>query len=169
MRTPLPAAIARVALGITRLAPVTALGLGLGLAGCHGELRELLDSGGMVASDAALTDGAAGTTGPSDYVSTIQADLDALGCTAPQCHGTREPMVASAFAHDAATLARNYAAVKARASAGAMSLLLVKTLAGSGTDHTGGKPFATTDDAVYRRWLAWIAAGAPFVSDGGTP
>ena len=35
--------------------------------------------------------------------------------------------------------------------------------------HTGTKPFASTADPIYQRWLAWIDAGAPYSASGLPP
>jgi hypothetical protein len=51
---------------------------------------------------------------------------------------------------------------------GANSLLLTKPLQGSVT-HGGIKPFASTSDPTYQRWLAWINGGAPYSAAGLPP
>ncbi len=130
-------------------------------AGCTGELRELdgdMASGG---GDAAMQQSLA-------YATAIQGDLDGRGCTSMACHGGgTPPMHVLANATAPADLAANWGEVKARASSGTSSLLLTKNLAGSMDMHTGGKPFASTMDATYQRWLAWIEAGAPSGLGGG--
>jgi hypothetical protein len=77
----------------------------------------------------------------------VSNDMTKLGC--PACHTGAIPMPIT------------YAGVSAEAMNGEMSLLLTKTLKGSGTTHGGPQPFASADDPTYRSWLAWANAGAP--------
>jgi hypothetical protein len=104
----------------------------------------------------------------------VQADLDALGCTASACHGATASPVIAAMPSVVADWTTNYSDIRADCTTldciggGASSLLLTKPLQGS-IAHSGTKPFASTSDPVYRRWLAWIDAGAPFSAAGGPP
>jgi hypothetical protein len=137
-----------------------AFGAAVATGGCTGDLVML---------DASVPDGSGGDLGvradlapppPVRFAPTIQGDLDALGCTAGgACHAGSAPMslIPNAAARDA--LLANYAEVRPRAMAGAMSPLLVKPQAGSG--HLGATPFASTADPTYQRWLGWVQAGAP--------
>src|SRR5262249_24504551 len=128
--------------------------LAIAAAGCTGELREL---GGDLAPA-----GDAATPPAPTFAGAVQSDLDARGCTAMACHGGgATPMHVVAAAATPADLVANFTEVKPRASSGAGSLLLTKNLAGTVDMHGGGKPFASTMDATYQRWLAWIEAGAP--------
>ena len=128
---------------------------------CTGELHEIDDAGAA----------------PLTFAPTIESDLDTLGCSASGgglCHGGgTAPMHLVMGASDSVSLMLNYAQVKPRASSGATSLLLTKPTMGTGVSHAGGQPFASTSDATYQRWLAWITAGDPFgavtASDGGAP
>jgi hypothetical protein len=137
----------------------------LPLSGCIGDLRMLDASVG----DASAPDLAGDLLPPSStrFAPTIQSDLDALGCsTGGACHGGAAPMhlIAQATAHD--DLVANYGEVQPRAAAGASSVLLRKPLQSSGLSHAGSQPFPSVSDPTYRRWLAWIEAGAPSGLDG---
>jgi len=150
-----------------------AVALAAFLAGCTGELRELDTDGGAMNTVGGDLGGArpdaSGGGGdskmmppPATFASTIQKDMDAIGCTANTCHGGGQiamHVLANATAQN--DLLANYGEVQPRASSGAMSLILEKNLMGSSVSHGGGKPFASTGDATYQRWLAWIDAGAP--------
>jgi hypothetical protein len=128
--------------------------------GCHGSLFDLSDGG---AGDAAAS------AGGDVYNPTIQHDLDSLGCaTAGPCHAGSAAMHLVPNPVDLKTVQANYDAVKLRATSDTNSLLLLKTLQGSGETHTGSQPFTTTTDPTYERWLSWIRAGNPFAPDGGT-
>jgi hypothetical protein len=96
----------------------------------------------------------------------IQADLDAKGCTITACHGTSGTgavMVVKANATMQTDIDANYASVMAEVNATtpSQSPLLTKPLAGSAVTHSGTKPFASTSDPTYVRWLSWIQSGAP--------
>jgi hypothetical protein len=96
----------------------------------------------------------------------VQADLDARGCTIAACHGasgTGAVMVVKASATTQTDIDANYASVMAEVNATTptQSPLLTKPLTGSGVTHSGTKPFASTSDPTYVRWLNWIQAGAP--------
>jgi len=114
-------------------------------------------------------DGGAVAAGPSGayFKPDIQADLDALGCTASGCHGANTSPLITAIPSSAAEWMSNYTNIHSDCTTldclggGASSLLLTKPLAGS-VSHGGTKPFASTADPTYQRWLAWVAAGAPY-------
>ncbi len=128
--------------------------------GCHGSLYDLTDGG---ASDDAQV------AGGNFYNPSIQHDLDSLGCaTAGPCHAGSAAMHLVPNPVDFKTVQANYGEVKVRAMADTNSLLLLKTLQGSGETHTGSQPFTDPSDPTYQRWLLWIRAGDPFAPDGGT-
>jgi hypothetical protein len=148
-----------------------------GLGACTGELHELqppdLSDGGGAGGDlggpAGDLGGAKDGPGSPDlamakttFDPSVQNDLDTMGCSQNACHGSG--IINLNLVEKPASMAdvdANYAEVKQRASSGAMSLLLLKNLKGSGQSHGGGMPFATTMDPTYQRWLAWINDGAP--------
>lgn len=125
-------------------------------------------SGGGPAADLAVAAlDAATQTSAAYFDPDIQHDLDSLGCTTSACHGgASSPVILPMPATSAAWLS-NYDDIHKDCTTldclggGASSLLLTKPLQGSVT-HGGIKPFASTSDPTYRRWLAWIAAGAPY-------
>ncbi len=165
---------------LAQVTPMFRLTIVLVLSGCVGDLVELtpgsapLKSGDMAQTQAAdLTsagsnDGGAG--GNADMAQaaalvhfdpTIQADIDSLGCAASSCHGGTQVPLLVATPISATDKTNNYDHFKAEAMMGAMSNVLVKNLAGSGVTHTGGSNFASTQDPIYQRWLAWINQGNP--------
>jgi hypothetical protein len=100
----------------------------------------------------------------------VQAGLDSKGCTASACHGgLQTPQLKAAPASDADKMA-SYNAVLTGCTQGkcvdtvtpTASLLLKKPLLDSGLTHAGGKLFMDFNDPVYKTWLAWIQAGAPY-------
>src|SRR6185436_10810829 len=143
------------------------------LSGCVGDLVELTPGTRTDMAQAStspdLTMG--GTTGgggnadlaepPPHFNPTLQADIDALGCSAASCHGGTQVPVLKRLPVAQPDIDANYAAFKAEAQNGATSNILTKNLAGSGVSHTGGTSFAATSDPVYQRWLAWINGGTP--------
>jgi hypothetical protein len=149
------------------------------LSGCVGDLVELTPgplTGSTSDMAQASTGGTGGTTGGGTtagggsadlavaaphFNPTIQADIDALGCSAASCHGGAQTPVLKRMPIAAADITTNYDDFKAEAMNGAQSNILVKNLAGSGVTHTGGSSFASTSDPIYQRWLAWINAGTP--------
>jgi hypothetical protein len=123
--------------------------------GCIGDIVELGgsgDGGGDLAQ-----------SGPAKFNPTIQMDLDTQGCTAAACHGGTQAPVVKMGATAQADIDSNYmhVMVDVNMTAADQSLLLTKPLQNSGVTHSGTKPFASTSDATYQRWLAWIQAGAP--------
>jgi hypothetical protein len=82
-------------------------------------------------------------------------DIDTLGCSNTTCHGSG--LKPSMKAGDAAG---SYPGFVGDAMSGADSMVLTKNLMGSPLTHSV-KPFASTNDPVYQRWLAWITAGNP--------
>jgi thioredoxin reductase/ferredoxin len=113
-------------------------------------------SAGSAPTDGGTPDDAAGLVA---FQPDIMNDLTRLGC--PSCHNGGPPMKLLPAPASATDWAANYAAVQQRAMNGPQSLLLTKTLAGSGVSHGGGSAFPSASDATYARWLAWINAGAP--------
>ena len=126
-------------------------------AGCVGDLVEL-----------APPSRDAGPPGMSDMVVNrnvkfnpdIEMDINTIGCSVISCHGGTQLMVLK-NASDTPTIMMNYTQFLAYANMGASSQVLTKNLAGDMVSHSGGKPFASTSDPVYARWLAWIMAGNP--------
>jgi hypothetical protein len=145
------------------------------LSGCVGDLVELtpgtrtdMAQQQQVAADMAQGGGTTGTGGNADLAAptphfnpTIQADIDTLGCSAASCHGGTQVPLLKRMPILQADIDANYMHFKAEAANGEQSNILVKNLAGSGVTHTGGSAFATKQDAVYQRWLAWINGGTP--------
>ncbi len=142
-------------------------------AGCYGSLS----SEGMGGSGVAGAAGAAGPAAPGGglggaggeggaggrsaaavtFRPSIQADLDAEGCTSASCHGAgRAPMTVAPSPRDSAGFRANYDEVKVRTAAGG-GALVDKAAGGSGHPHILE---ATGETAT--RWRAWVAAGAPF-------
>jgi len=97
-------------------------------------------------------------TASSHFDTDIQADIDALGCSAQSCHGGGAGMLTLVQGASGDTLAANYAAFKARASDGESSKVLRKPTGAE--SHGGGKKFAP-GDAIYTRWLTWIRECQP--------
>jgi len=146
---------------------LSCLVLVLGSVGCVGDLVDLKASS-VMAGD--LGHGASDGSAPGDSApppdggavgfDAILGDVVALGCAAASCHGsTQTPVLRDA--PDAAVRLATFQAFVGAASSGANSTVLTKNLAGDNITHVGGKPFASTSDGVYQRWLAWIAAGNP--------
>ncbi len=109
----------------------------------------------------------AGAVASAYFNPDIQQDLDKLGCTAGPCHGSNaSPLLVAAPASPADWMS-NYGDIHIDCTTldclggGASALLLQKPLVG-GAAHAGTKPFASTADPIYQRWLAWITAGAPY-------
>jgi hypothetical protein len=96
----------------------------------------------------------AGSGGSVGAFAAIQMDIDSLGCSGTSCHGSG--LKPSVKAGDAAG---SYPGFVVDAMNGADSLVLTKNLMGSQITHSI-KPFASTNDPVYQRWLAWITAGS---------
>ncbi len=137
-------------------------------AGCTGDLIEIGPNANhdMATSGGApdLAQGGGGEMGPTTVkFIDIQHDLDTLGCTNAGCHGGTQKPVVKAMATSTTDLMMNYMDVLGDVNAGApdQSLLLTKPLTGSGVTHSGTKPFMSTQDPVYQRWLNWIKAGTP--------
>jgi|GEM_PF-2643702 len=127
----------------------------LALTGCVGDLTDLQAAATTTDLKSAKVD--AGSDGGTGF-EPVFADLTRLGCATASCHGgTQSPILKS----DAASRMATYQAFVAAASAGSDSTVLTKNLAGDNVAHVGGKPFASTSDPTYVRWLAWIAAGTP--------
>ena len=138
----------------------------LALAGCVGDLTDLAPDRSL--SDAAPPPAPAPVEPTADggsptvhFNPTIQADIDAEGCSIVGCHGGGAPMRLVAHPSSAADWMQNWQEFSAHASSGAQSPVLLKNLAGSGLSHGGGPHFTSTNDPVYVRWLAWITAGGP--------
>lgn len=104
----------------------------------------------------------------------IQHDLDTLGCTTSACHGATTSPIIAPMPTLVADWLSNYDDIHKDCTTldclagGADSLLLTKPLQGS-VSHGGIKPFASTSDPTYQRWLAWIDAGAPYSAAGLPP
>jgi hypothetical protein len=123
------------------------------LAGCVGDLVDLTP-GPLTATSPDLAEASTGETtgggGGGDlavaaphFIPTIQADVDALGCSAASCHGGSQKPILKRMPIAAADITANYNALKAEALNGAQSNILVKNLAGSGVTHSGGSSFAS--------------------------
>ena len=91
----------------------------------------------------------------------VQADIDQLTCGLGGCHGGTQVPVLKAMATGTG-LTNNYDNFMTDVSLGAPSQSLVLTKNLPGASHGGGSKFSGTSDPVYKRWLAWIVAGAPF-------
>ena len=125
--------------------------------------------------DMAVSAGDSATSAAKAYFNPdIQHDLDTLGCTTSTCHGATTSPVITPMPTLAADWLSNYNDIHKDCTTldclggGANSLLLTKPLQGSVT-HGGIKPFASTSDPTYQRWLAWINAGAPYSAAGLPP
>jgi hypothetical protein len=136
------------------------------MAGCTGDLVDI-GAGAkqdMAFSDVDMAQSQGGEMGPSTakFYPDIQADLESLGCTNVACHGgTQVPVVK--MGATAANDQGNYMNFMNDVNLGApeQSLALTKPLTGSGVTHSGTKPFTSTTDPNYVKWLNWIKAGAP--------
>ncbi len=136
----------------------------LALIGCVGDLVELTgrDGGGGGGRDMAMAQGDLATGdggGPVSFAASVNPDFTSLGCTIAGCHGgTQIPVLKDG----AAEVMNNFMHAKTEATNGATSLLLTKPLAvaAGGVTHTGGNGFfASTQDAKYKVWLAWVTGG----------
>lgn len=100
---------------------------------------------------------------PYFFDPTIQNDINALGCTTSSCHATASRILVP-NPKTPADVDNNYQALLGDSLSGAASLVLTKNLANSGVTHAanvaGAKPFQSTSDPTYQRWLVWINAGA---------
>lgn len=145
--------------------------LALTLSGC---LPSLGDASGGAADLGAATSDQAGSVGAAYFNPDVQGDLDRLGCTASACHGGSSSPVILASPSTTADWTSNYNDIRVDCTTldciggGTNSLLLTKPLVAS-IPHTGTKPFASTSDPTYQRWLAWINAGAPYSAAGPPP
>lgn len=138
------------------------------MAGCSGDLVELGASQDLAFSQVDMSQGGGGEMGPSGakFFPDVQMDLDAKGCTITACHGaqgTGAIMYIKPNATAQADIDANYTSAmnEVNQTAPDQSKLLTKPLTGSGVTHSGTKPFASTTDATYQKWLGWIQAGAP--------
>jgi hypothetical protein len=139
------------------------------MAGCTGDLVDI-GAGAkqdMAFSDVDMVQAGGGEMGPinTKFNPDIQTDLDKEGCTLGACHGTMgngSVMYVKAMATVQADIDANYMNVlkEVNKTAPDQSPLLRNPLAGSGSGHAGTTPFASTNDATYQKWLAWISAGA---------
>jgi hypothetical protein len=142
------------------------------LAGCLGDIVPL-HPGVNPGAGADMTSGGGGGGGGEDAgggtpqnvtFSDVMADVDGKSCTAA-CHAN--PGLPTTTLHltpramAAADKMANYTKMSALSKAGAGSALLVRGLPGATPAHTGAAYFTGTDDALYKKWLAWIEAGAP--------
>ena len=114
-----------------------------------------------------MAQGSGGEMGPNSakFSPDIQMDLDAKGCTLTACHGTMgngSVMYIKPMATAQADIDTNYTNLmnEVNKTAPDQSPLLTKPL-NPGVTHSGTKPFASTADATYQKWLGWIQAGAP--------
>jgi hypothetical protein len=150
-----------------RLASLCALALAAG--GCIGQLTEL---------DGSTSGGGDMAGNPPDmamhqvtFIPDIQADMDKMICSSSACHGScvaSTPMCLVAMPTNASDQMMNYAQVQPRTMGGMNALILQKNLAtNTALTHTGGKPFMTTQDPTFVKWLGWISAGAPSGLSGG--
>jgi hypothetical protein len=141
------------------------------LAGCTGDLVEINAGGGkapdMAFSAVDMTQAGGGELGLSTakFFPDIQMDMDAKGCTLTACHGaagTGAPMLIKPMVTAQADIDANYmqAMIDVNLMQPDQSPLVQKPLMGSIT-HSGTKPFTSTSDPTYVKWLGWIAAGAP--------
>jgi hypothetical protein len=158
------------------ISSIARIGLWLGLVlfatGCLPPLEEgplaVVD---MAAPENDLTVGGAAPSAAVYFNPDVQHDLDTLGCTASACHGGSASPVITAMPSTTADWLSNYNDIRVDCTTldclvgGAGSLLLTKPLQGSAT-HGGTKPFASSADPIYQRWLAWIGAGAPYSASG---
>lgn len=98
------------------------------------------------------------------YREDIQNDIVKLGCATAACHSFYAPLIMPTPSSDA-QWQQNYTNIKGDAINGEMSLILTKNLAGNNVAHAGAsnvKPFATTNDPTYKKWLYWIQNGSPY-------
>ena len=128
--------------------------------------------GADLGADAAMPGNSTSPPAATPYFNPdIQHDLDTMGCTLGACHGANASPAIVAMPATVAAWMSNYDDIHIDCSTldclsgGAASLLLTKPLQGCPA-HTGTKPFATTSDPTYQRWLAWLNAGAPYDAAG---
>jgi hypothetical protein len=124
-------------------------------AACTGDIEDLGPDLGSGGPDMAMSSGDMAMTTGQSFLPQIEADIEMLGCTATACHGTTTTPVLKTGDND-----NNYTNFTAEAMMGEMSNVLQKNLATSQLSHSI-KPFQTTNDPIYQRWLAWIMAGNP--------
>jgi hypothetical protein len=133
----------------------------VGAVGCIGDIIEAQPSGMKPSPDMTSPGGGAVT------FSTIQADIDSAtvpACSSGACHGGGQPPVLKPVTDAAYSLQANYDSFMADVSTAnpTSSKVLTKNLPSGG--HAPGDLFTPkggTDSDVYKRWLAWIQAGAP--------
>jgi hypothetical protein len=135
------------------------IGIALFAAACTGDITDIGggNNGGNV--DMAMPTGdMTMPTGGVTFAGQIEADIEsaALGCTGTGgCHGAGvTPQL------KVGDIDNNYMNFKSEAMNGEMSNVLQKNLQTSQLSHSV-KPFQTTSDPIYQRWLAWINAGNP--------
>jgi len=110
--------------------------------------------------------GGGGGGGDTGAFAAIQQDIDTAhgsvkSCSdSTSCHGLGVKPALKAATASGFSLDDNYNAFKEEVDLAtpANSKVLTKNLPGG--SHVGGAAFTGTDDAVYKRWLAWITAGA---------
>ncbi len=129
----------------------TLLVMTLALGGCIGDLTPM-DAPPGTSLDAA---GPPASGGPV-FRPTIEADLEAKGCTSAACHGGSAPMRVKAQPTTDDAWRMNWMEVKARAGTSSASVLLQQA-AGAG----GHPALVPGSDPVAARWRAWVEAGAP--------
>jgi hypothetical protein len=128
-------------------------------AGCLGAVA------GNNNDDGGAGGGGGGGTARVYFDPDVQTAMDALGCSASDCHGDpTTPMHVIALANGGHA-GDNYGEVVPRTQGGATSLLLSKPVDGNMLAHDGGKLFAPSS-TTYRQWKAWIDAGAPLHAPG---
>jgi hypothetical protein len=98
------------------------------------------------------------TVQASKFNPNIESDLDTLACTG-SCHQTGGGG-AGVLLLQPNNAQANYTPFSNISKTGAQSIALTHGLPGSG--HGGGTYFPLgTNDPLYKKWLAWINAGAP--------
>jgi hypothetical protein len=133
----------------------------VGLTGCVGDIVEFTPKGDA-SQNVDLGRGSDGGNPQAVHFNPeIMADIGMLSCAASTCHGGGLQILVLKPGSDAATIMQNYTSFTAQANMGANSPVLIRNLMTDPTTHSGGKPFASTSDPIYARWLAWIQAGNP--------
>ena len=132
----------------------TLLVMTLALGGCIGDLTPK-DAPPGSGADAAAPPASGGPV----FRPTIEADLEAKGCTPAACHGGSAPMRVKAQPATDDAWRMNWMEVKARAGTASASVLLQKA-AGAG----GHPALVPATDPVAARWRAWVEAGAPLTA-----